>query len=133
MLETFCLVEIDTKKCIAEGCILPDGQAAIAWKNREIYGCYPNFELFKSIQMRLGFRDVIFEISDSLKTFHLLRNEDATGISGTGIVAKGCYFENIKIAVLQWMTEYASTFWYPSIQSIEDWHGHEGRTEIIMD
>jgi hypothetical protein len=40
-------------------------------------------------------------------------NKDVTGISGTGIVAVGCYFQSFGgLSVMQWLTEFASTAWY---------------------
>lgn len=131
-MKTFYLVDKsqDSENRIADGCILPDGQAAIARRGEyKTHGCYPTFEAFESIQTKMPNREIIFEIN--LNTFALVRDEDETGISGTGTVAKGCVFPDI--VVLQWTTATASTFWYPSLEIIEAVHGHNGKTKIVMD
>ena len=56
-----------------------------------------------------------------LQSFKLVRDQDVTGISGTGIVAIGCYFQlfhqdisqnSANIAVMQWLKAPKSTAWY---------------------
>lgn len=68
----------------------------------------------------------------SIRRFHLLRTEDASGISGCGIVAEGVEFSDKKVA-LEWLSEHASTNLYESIADVEFIHGHEGRTKIVFD
>jgi len=63
------------------------------------------------------------------KRFVLNRMEDATGTSGTGIVAEGVMFSGGKIA-LTWFSHYGAVNVYDSIQVVENIHGHEGRTQI---
>ena len=67
-----------------------------------------------------------------IATFHLLRLEDETGVSGTGWVAEGVVFSTGWVA-LQWLTETPSMTFYPSIESVEAIHGHGGLTRIIYD
>lgn len=74
-------------------------------------------------------RKIVTTKSPQKKTFYLQRNQDWNGISGTGKVAIG--FEFDRIAVLQWLGENGSTFWYESIEMVEHVHGHEGRTLIV--
>ncbi|NEQ48586.1 MAG: hypothetical protein F6K11_00420 [Leptolyngbya sp. SIO3F4] len=62
------------------------------------------------------------------RTFYLQRNEDWSGISGTGLVAVG--FEFDQLAMLHWLDQHGSTFWYESVAMVERVHGHEGRTII---
>jgi hypothetical protein len=69
---------------------------------------------------------------DTMKTFKLLRKEDATGISGTGIVAEGVQFSNGKCA-LSWLTEFTSMAIYDDIGTLEKIHGHGGKTVIEWD
>jgi len=61
--------------------------------------------------------------------FVLVRTEDVSGISGTGIVAEGILFSTGK-AVLAWTTEYRSVAIYDSIGTLTAIHGHNGRTRI---
>ena len=63
------------------------------------------------------------------RLFVLRRLVDATGISGTGIVAQGVLFANDKCA-LAWVTEWTSVAVYDSIDDVEAVHGHDGQTVI---
>jgi len=61
--------------------------------------------------------------------FVLQRNEDETGISGTGDIAEGIRFGDGTV-VLRWTTFAKSTGIYASIQEMERIHGHGGKTVI---
>jgi hypothetical protein len=64
--------------------------------------------------------------------FVLLRSEDVSGVSGTGVVAEGCVFSNGRVA-LQWLTNgLESIAIHESINSLEQIHGHGGRTCIMF-
>lgn len=64
--------------------------------------------------------------------FELLRHEDESGVSGTGIVAYGVKFGDGTCAV-RWSTGgTASTGVFESIADVEEIHGHDGKTEIIF-
>jgi len=68
-----------------------------------------------------------------MKTFVLFREEDVTGISGTGVVAEGVEFSNGKV-VIQWVVgEHQSTVVWDDIESVEAIHGHGGATKIVYD
>lgn len=64
------------------------------------------------------------------KMFALQRNEDFSGVSGTGTVAHGIEFPDGTVA-LRWTTQTASTALYASIEHVETIHGHEGRTVVV--
>lgn len=63
------------------------------------------------------------------RRFVLNRAEDATGTSGTGIVAEGVCFSNGKVA-LHWLSHLGAVNVYDSMQVTEVIHGHEGKTKI---
>lgn len=65
-----------------------------------------------------------------MRTFKLNRKQDATGVSGTGIVAEGVIFSTGWVA-LTWLTAVNSLVFYPSILNVEKIHGHDGMTEIV--
>jgi len=67
-----------------------------------------------------------------IATFHLLRLEDESGVSGTGWVAEGAVFSNGWVA-LTWLGETPSLNFYPSLEAVEAIHGHAGATRIIFD
>lgn len=66
-----------------------------------------------------------------MRTFHLQRDEDETGISGTGRVAEGVEFDD-GVVVVRWIVgEHRSTVIWESIEAVEAIHGHGGRTRIV--
>lgn len=66
----------------------------------------------------------------SCHVFELHRDEDATGVSGTGVVAEGVIFSNGRCA-LTWKTAHTSVAVYDRIADVEAIHGHEGRTRVV--
>ncbi len=63
--------------------------------------------------------------------FVLQRNEDPTGVSGTGIVAEGIRFSDGTVA-LRWVVgEHRSTVIWPNMAAVVAIHGHDGRTQIV--
>jgi hypothetical protein len=68
----------------------------------------------------------------TISTFHLMRFEDESGVSGTGWVAEGAVFSNGWV-VLIWPTETPSLNLYMSIEAVEAVHGHGGLTRIVFD
>ncbi|QIQ62971.1 hypothetical protein SEA_MOAB_86 [Streptomyces phage Moab] len=64
-----------------------------------------------------------------MRRFNLVRNEDETGVSGTGTVAQGIQFDDGTCA-MRWLTAKASVAFYDSIQDLEEIHGHGGKTVI---
>jgi hypothetical protein len=63
--------------------------------------------------------------------FSLIRNEDISGISGTGRVAQGFVFED-GTAALRWLTKDRSMCFYGSIEELERIHGHNGSTQVVF-
>lgn len=65
-----------------------------------------------------------------MRRFHLQRDADESGVSGTGCVAEGVVFSS-GVAVLVWTVIAASVAIYPSVKALERVHGHNGKTRII--
>lgn len=65
-----------------------------------------------------------------MRRFELHRHQDATGVSGTGVVAEGVVFSTGWVA-LTWLTAVNSLVFYPSITNVEHIHGHGGMTVIV--
>jgi hypothetical protein len=63
--------------------------------------------------------------------FYLERLEDETGISGTGIVARGVIFPSGAV-VMEWQTFHSSICFYKNIADVENIHGHGGKTVLVM-
>lgn len=66
-----------------------------------------------------------------LQEFYLLRKKDLSGLSGTGIVARGIELQSGR-AVLEWLGKYKTITVFDNIQQIIDIHGHEGATELCL-
>jgi len=65
-----------------------------------------------------------------MRRFHLVRREDETGVSGTGIVAEGIQFTS-GVCVLSWLTAIKSiAAIYDNINVVEWLHGHGGKTVV---
>lgn len=64
-----------------------------------------------------------------MRRFVLNRREDATGTSGTGIVAEGIEFSNGQIAI-HWISQLESVNVYANAKVLDKLHGHDGRTTI---
>lgn len=68
-----------------------------------------------------------------MRRFHLQRDTDVSGVSGTGKVAEGVLFSDGAVA-LRWVTgDYRSTVCWCSIRGVEAIHGHGGATRIVWD
>lgn len=65
-----------------------------------------------------------------MRRFFLQRNKDASGVSGTGRVAEGCQFDTGWCSLV-WLTDQSTMSYYPSIESINRIHGHQGMTQLI--
>ena len=65
-----------------------------------------------------------------MKRYYLQRNQDASGISGTGAVAEGCQFDTGWCALV-WLSDKPTMSWYPDIETVEKIHGHSGMTKIV--
>jgi hypothetical protein len=63
------------------------------------------------------------------RRFHLVRDVDETGVSGTGVVAHGIEFPDGTVA-MRWATDTASTGVWDRIADVEAVHGHNGLTRV---
>jgi len=73
----------------------------------------------------------------STRRFYLVRHEDITGISGTGVVAEGIEFSDGQV-VMRWLPAGTSrpeavrptTVLHEDIDSVIGLHGHNGATQV---
>lgn len=64
--------------------------------------------------------------------FVLVRDEDISGVSGTGIVAEGIEYSNGSVAIT-WLTPYRCFASYESMKALEHVHSHGGRTRVVTE
>ena len=68
-----------------------------------------------------------------MRKFFLLRHVDVHNNSGTGVVAEGVQFDN-GMASMTWLTDEPTvTNFNRGIRGIKRLHGHDGKTEIIIE
>ena len=75
------------------------------------------------------------EGAPKIRKFHLKREVDESGVSGTGIVAVGVILPSGR-AILEWVskkTQANSLGIYDNIEDLEEVHGHKGATKIVHD
>jgi hypothetical protein len=65
----------------------------------------------------------------SMRRFVLVRSEDVSGTSGTGVVAEGIEFSNGQV-VIHWLTQLESVAIYANVKVLDQVHGHGGRTRV---
>lgn len=68
------------------------------------------------------------------RLFSLHRDEDETGVSGTGVVAEGIEFSDGTVA-LRWLSDWPTSvvFHDRGIDAVRAVHGHGGKTRIVFD
>lgn len=66
-------------------------------------------------------------------TFTLHREEDPSGVSGTGVVAEGWESSSGEWVVLLWLSKTPTLGIYRDIREVELLHGHSGKTVIVWD
>jgi hypothetical protein len=70
-----------------------------------------------------------------IKTFRLIRDEDVSGVSGTGVVAVGAEFPTGR-CIIEWLPgrfDVRSLNIYQNAGEIEQINGHDGATRIVWD
>lgn len=65
-----------------------------------------------------------------VRVFVLRREEDVTGVSGTGVVAEGIEFADGRVALRWCVGEHRSTVAWDSIDAVRAIHGHDGKTRV---
>lgn len=66
----------------------------------------------------------------SMRVGHILRHEDESGVSGTGVVAEWIEYSDGEV-VVHWLSHTPSTNHYRNIKQLEQIHGHGGKTEMV--
>lgn len=66
----------------------------------------------------------------TMRLYHMVRDTDVTGVSGTGTVAEVVEFTDGTV-VLRWLGAYRSTAVYPDMATARQIHGHDGATRMV--
>jgi hypothetical protein len=71
-----------------------------------------------------------FKLTD-IRRFYFRRDEDESGVSGTGIVVTGVEFPSGQV-VIEWSASPVKSITvYPNIDAAIHVHGHGGKTKLI--
>lgn len=65
------------------------------------------------------------------RRFVLVRHEDVSGVSGTGVVAEGVEFQN-GMCALSFSSPFPHVNTYVNARVMQEVHGHGGATEIVF-
>lgn len=65
-----------------------------------------------------------------MRRFILRRNQDISGVSGTGDVAEGILFSNGKV-VLGWLGRWPGVTIFDRVPDMMAVHGHDGATVLV--
>ena len=63
------------------------------------------------------------------RKFHLVRTEDVSGVSGTGIIAEGVEWTGGRVR-LHWLGTHSTFEDLDNIKEVTDIHGHDGKTHV---
>ena len=66
-----------------------------------------------------------------IRVFHLIRDEDDSGVSGTGTVAE-VFEASDGTVVVRWLSNMSSTNIYNNFKQVERIHGHGGKTRLVL-
>lgn len=103
----------------------------VIWMSLAVHGSYVRIAELRHVQRRWD--DILRFHADNTQMvpFYLLRLQDVSGVSGTGIVAEGCLFSDGRVA-LTWTTETAihTMTSFASLDDVRTIHGHNGQTII---
>jgi hypothetical protein len=70
-------------------------------------------------------------MKSEMRRFYLQRDEDHSGVSGTGAVAEGVVFTTGYVAIT-WLSHLHCTATYHSIDVMMKIHGHGGKTRVVF-
>jgi hypothetical protein len=71
------------------------------------------------------------QLSTGTVVFHLQRDTDVSGVSGTGVVADGVIWPDGTVSV-RWRGQHPSIVFWRSLDSVKVIHGHDGATRIVL-
>lgn len=66
-----------------------------------------------------------------MELFELVRLDDVSGVSGTGVVADGVIFPDGTVA-MRWRGKLQSTAIYKDLATVVSIHGHSGATRVKL-
>ena len=67
----------------------------------------------------------------AIRVFHLIRDEDESGVSGIGTVAE-VFEASDGTVIVRWLSNMSSTNIYDNFKQVEQIHGHGGKTHLEL-
>ena len=68
----------------------------------------------------------------TIRTYHMIRKEDESGVSGTGLVGEIAVMSD-GTAILHWLTDLSSIVIYKSLEDLTKIHSHGNKTIVVED
>jgi len=65
-----------------------------------------------------------------LRRFWLYREEDHSGVSGTGYVAEGVEWTDGRVDI-RFLSAHKSDYGFPNLKEMMNLHGHDGSTKVV--
>jgi len=122
-------------KVLARGITLKSNVTLLEWSSAiKTLSFYDNIEQVKEFVCNESKDTKLIVLKpkckERLREYYLQRNEDFSGVSGTGIVAQGVVMPSGK-CIHEWSESYVTSHnIYPNINAVQHIHGHEGRTIV---
>jgi hypothetical protein len=102
-----------------------------AWRTREAQLLYKFLGPKRRMGVCMKAKAVSEATRSELRVFQLWRDEDQSGVSGTGQVAVGVVFPSGKV-VMEWLGSHSTFGIYETLQDVERIHGHGGKTRVVF-
>ena len=69
-----------------------------------------------------------------MNLYEMMRDEDVSGVSGTGAVAEVVEFSNgwVAVSFYSFTADVPNVIVYSSLADAETIHGHKGRTKLVL-
>jgi len=134
ILEQFKIID-KHDNVLAKGVTLKSNVTLLEWTSAiKTLSFYDNIEQVKEFVCNDNKDTKLIPVKskckERLREHYLQRNEDFSGVSGTGIVAEGVVMPSGK-CIHEWSQSYVTSHnIYPNLQSVQHIHGHEGRTIV---
>ena len=89
-------------------------------------------DVYKALNDSINnFEEYYLGAEDQLDQFEIHRDEDPTGVSGTGVVARGFVLPETGIVVIKWLTEHSSVAIWENMEEMSAVHLHHDLSHVV--
>jgi len=126
----------ESGQTVAQGVRFRDGTVALRDEADEVTATFPSTDAlmhsrtWADATVFLTLSDAFDSSAYPTRLWHLHRDEDLSGMSGTGVVAEGVQWPDGQVAY-RWTTDPSTTQLASSVEDVEHIHGHGGKTRVV--